>query len=102
MRESVRRGTGRRARVAGQDVFGKTGTCSLYFRRARTQLGWFASYNRPAGGRRIAVVVMLRGGPMMFGPRAAEIAGHVYRSLGEQGYFRGGPGELQTAACCFP
>lgn len=98
MRESVKRGTGRKARVAGLEVFGKTGTCSLYLRRARTQLGWFASYNRPTGGRRIAVVVMLRGGPMMFGPRAAEIAGDIYRSLGDQGYFSGGPGEFQAAA----
>ena len=30
---------------------------------------------------------MLKGGPLMHGPRAAEIAGNIYQTLGEQNYF---------------
>jgi cell division protein FtsI/penicillin-binding protein 2 len=86
MREAVKRGTGRNARVPGQFVWGKTGTCSQWEQRKRTRLGWFASFNE-ADGRRLAVVVLLRGGPMVFGPRAAEVAGNVYRNLSEQDYF---------------
>jgi cell division protein FtsI/penicillin-binding protein 2 len=86
MLEAVKRGTGKNARVPGQMVWGKTGTCSQWEQRKRTRLGWFASYNQIAG-RKLAVVVLLRGGPMVFGPRAAEVAGNVYRDLSEQHYF---------------
>jgi cell division protein FtsI/penicillin-binding protein 2 len=67
-------------------VWGKTGTCSQWEQRKRTRLGWFASYNQVAD-RKLAVVVLLRGGPMVYGPRAAEVAGNVYRDLSEQHYF---------------
>lgn len=85
MLEAVKRGTGKSARTAGQHIWGKTGTCSHYERRSRTRLGWFASYNE-AEGQKLAVVVLLRGG-VAYGPRAAEVAGNVYRGLSQRNYF---------------
>ncbi len=104
MREAVKRGTGRNARVPGQFVWGKTGTCSQWEQRKRTRLGWFASFNE-AEGHRLAVVVLLRGGPMVYGPRAAEVAGNVYRNLSEQDYFSSKPAadsivSLGLESCC--
>lgn len=104
MAEGVRRGTGRRARTPGQKIWGKTGTCSQRSRRRRTPVGWFASYNE-AEGRRLAVVVMLKGRSDAAGPRAAEVAGTVYRALGERQYFSSDPQEMHLVAvasnlCC--
>ncbi len=69
-------GTARSAYDPDLSIFGKTGTCS----ENGARLGWFVSY---AGGLQpqYVVVVLLRGGPMMFGPHAAEIAGRLYREL---------------------
>ena len=82
MAEAVRRGTGRHARVPGQQVRGKTGTCSQYAPRYGVRMGWFASFDREVNGRSLAVVVMLRGNGVVTGPLAAEVAGKVYRALG--------------------
>jgi cell division protein FtsI/penicillin-binding protein 2 len=69
-------GTGRSAYDPDLSIYGKTGTCS----ENGARLGWFASY---AGEVRpeYVVVVLLRGGRMMYGQHAAEIAGHFYRDL---------------------
>jgi len=104
MTEAVKRGTGRKARTVGRPILGKTGTCSQYHRPGRTQLGWFASYNE-GEGKRLAIVVLLRGGPMMFGPRAAEIAGNIYKTLSRQNYFSSDPADRQVVSlglehCC--
>ena len=88
--EAVKRGTGRKARLAGQLIRGKTGTCTQRRRPYRAHLGWFASYNQ-GQEKKLAIVVMLRGGPMMYGPRAAEVAGNIYRRLADRGYFRSPP-----------
>jgi cell division protein FtsI/penicillin-binding protein 2 len=82
MAEAVRRGTGKHARVPGQQVRGKTGTCSLYARRYGVRMGWFASFDREVNGRKLAVVVMLRGNGVITGPLASEVAGKIYRELG--------------------
>jgi cell division protein FtsI/penicillin-binding protein 2 len=69
-------GTARAAYDPDFSIFGKTGTCS----ENGAHLGWFVSYGgelRP----QYVVVVLLRGGHMMFGPHAAEIAGRLYREL---------------------
>jgi beta-lactamase class D len=73
---SVLYGTGHSAYDPDLSIYGKTGTCS----ENGARLGWFASF---AGGEqaKYVVVVLLRGGRMMYGPHAAEIAGHVYREL---------------------
>jgi beta-lactamase class D len=63
-------------------VLGKTGTCS----HDGTRFGWFASYAKTDRGR-IVVVVFLRGGRPTFGPKAAEIAGRMYRSLYDHNFF---------------
>jgi cell division protein FtsI/penicillin-binding protein 2 len=86
MAEAVRRGTGRRAKLRDQSIWGKTGTCSQYDRPVRTRLGWFTSY-KDIDGRRLAVVVMLRGGTSLHGPLAAEISGKIYHSLAQSEYF---------------
>jgi len=86
MRAAVRKGTARRARLRGYDVAGKTGTCTHYAPNERTRLGWFVSWGE-FSGRKIAVVVLLRGGPSMHGPLASEVAGKIYRSLAQSGYF---------------
>jgi len=65
-----------------EEVLGKTGTCS----KDGTRFGWFASFASTSHGS-IAVVVLLRGGRATFGPKAAEIAGRVYRNLYDHDYF---------------
>jgi hypothetical protein len=41
---------------------------------------------------------MLKGRSDAGGPRAAEVAGNVYRALGEHQYFSSGPEKLQLVA----
>ena len=69
-------GTGRSAYDPDLSIYGKTGTCS----ENGARLGWFVSYAGEFHPQYV-VVVLLRGGRMMYGPHAAEIAGHVYRDL---------------------
>jgi cell division protein FtsI/penicillin-binding protein 2 len=69
-------GTARSAYDPDFSIFGKTGTCS----ENGARLGWFASYAGELQPQYV-VVVLLRGGPLMFGPHAAEIAGRLYREL---------------------
>ncbi len=73
-----------------EPVYGKTGTCS----KDGTRFGWFASW---AGGERarIVTVVFLQGGRPTFGPKAAEIAGRLYRNLYDRNFFTPMP---QTAS----
>jgi beta-lactamase class D len=69
-------GTGRSAYDPDLSIYGKTGTCS----ENGARLGWFVSYAGEVQPEYV-VVVLLRGGRMMYGPHAAEIAGHFYRGL---------------------
>ena len=68
-----------------ESILGKTGTCS----RAGTRFGWFASYANTDVGR-IVTVVFLQGGRPTFGPKAAEIAGRMYRNLYDHNFFLAG------------
>jgi len=68
-----------------ESILGKTGTCS----RAGTRFGWFASYANTDVGR-IVTVVFLQGGHPTFGPKAAEIAGLMYRNLYDHKFFVAG------------
>jgi penicillin-binding protein 2 len=81
---AVTYGTARSVRVNfnEEEILGKTGTCS----RAGTRYGWFASYANTDVGR-IVVVVFLQGGRPTFGPKAAEIAGRMYKNLYEHNFF---------------
>ena len=76
MAAAVIYGTGRLAYSPDEQIFGKTGTCS----EDGARLGWFVSYANEQQPKYV-VVVLLRGGRLMFGPHAAEIAGHLYRDL---------------------
>jgi penicillin-binding protein 2 len=75
-----------------ESILGKTGTCS----HAGTRYGWFASYANTNVGR-IVTVVFLQGGRPTFGPKAAEIAGRMYRNLYDHNFFvAGAPGAAPT------
>ena len=77
-----------------ESILGKTGTCS----RAGTRFGWFASYANTDNGR-IVTVVFLQGGRSTFGPKAAEIAGRMYRNLYDHKFFvAGAPGTIPASA----
>lgn len=65
-----------------EQILGKTGTCS----NNGTRFGWFASYANTQYGK-IVVVIFLEGGRPTFGPKAAELAGKMYRSLYDGSYF---------------
>ena len=88
MAGAVQYGTARSVRLNfnEEEVLGKTGTCS----RAGTRFGWFASYANTSVGR-VVVVVFLQGGRPTFGPKAAEIAGRMYRGLYDHNFFIAGP-----------
>ncbi|MBV9574848.1 MAG: penicillin-binding protein [Acidobacteriales bacterium] len=88
MAGAVEYGTARSLRVNfnEEEVLGKTGTCS----RAGTRFGWFASYAKTDVGH-IVVVVFLEGGRQTFGPKAAEIAGRMYRNLYDHEFFMAKP-----------
>jgi penicillin-binding protein 2 len=88
MAGAVEYGTARRVRLSfnEEEILGKTGTCS----KAGTRFGWFASYANTNIGR-IVVVVFLEGGRPTYGPKAAEIAGRMYRNLYDHDFFAAGP-----------
>jgi penicillin-binding protein 2 len=69
-------GTGRLAYSPDEQIYGKTGTCS----EDGARLGWFVSYANERQPNYV-VVVLLRGGRLMYGPHAAQIAGQLYREL---------------------
>jgi cell division protein FtsI/penicillin-binding protein 2 len=94
MAGAVEFGTARSVRLNfnEESILGKTGTCS----RAGTRFGWFASYANTTAGR-IVVVVFLQGGRPTFGPKAAEVAGRMYRSLYDHSFFANHPLPTNTA-----
>ena len=87
MAGAVAYGTARSVRMNfnEESILGKTGTCS----HAGTRFGWFASYANSDIGR-IVTVVFLQGGRPTFGPKAAEIAGRMYRNLYDHNFFVAG------------
>jgi cell division protein FtsI/penicillin-binding protein 2 len=89
LREAVEGGTARAARQA-EPIAGKTGTCS----EGRTHLGWFGAFN--CAGRKLVVVVLLMG-RRGSGPRAAGIAGEIYRQLSEANYLVEPPATSRAA-----
>jgi penicillin-binding protein 2 len=95
MAGAVQYGTARRLGLNfnEEEILGKTGTCS----HAGTRFGWFASYANTSSGR-IVVVVFLEGGRPTFGPKAAEIAGHMYRNLYDHNFFLANRAPTDTAA----
>ena len=96
MMAAVDYGTARGAYMPGMAVLGKTGTCS----RGGTRFGLFASYlglRHPS----LVVVVILRGNGIIYGPKAAMVAGRIYRRLNAEFYFaanRGGRRRRVVAA----
>jgi penicillin-binding protein 2 len=94
MAGAVAYGTARSLRLNfnEESILGKTGTCS----HAGTRFGWFASYANTDIGR-IVTVVFLRGGRPTFGPKAAEIAGRMYRNLYDHNFFVAGSASTTSA-----
>jgi penicillin-binding protein 2 len=99
MAGAVQYGTARRLGLnfSEEEILGKTGTCS----HAGTRYGWFASYANTSSGR-IVVVVFLQGGRPTFGPKAAEIAGLMYRNLYDHNFFIAGTPEAADAPASRP
>ncbi len=99
MAGAVRSGTARSVRYnfSEEEVLGKTGTCS----KSGTRYGWFASYANTDAGR-IVTVVFLQGGRPTFGPKAAEIAGRMYRNLYDHNFFAEKPPALPTDSAGVP
>ncbi len=95
MAGAVTYGTARRVKLSfnEEEVLGKTGTCSS----AGTRYGWFASYANTSVGR-IVVVVFLEGGRPTFGPKAAELAGVMYRNLYDHDFFAAKPFQPGSSA----
>jgi len=87
MLAAVLYGTGRLSADPGgeETPLGKTGTCDDHVNPSR--IGWFLSYADEAHPR-IALAVLLRGNTRRVkGPTAAQVAGHIYRTLRQQNYF---------------
>ena len=84
MAGAVQYGTARSLRLNfnEEEILGKTGTCS----HDGTRYGWFASYANTSAGH-IVVVIFLQGGRPTFGPKAAEIAGRMYRNMYDNNFF---------------
>jgi penicillin-binding protein 2 len=95
MAGAVNYGTARSVRLNfnEESILGKTGTCS----RAGTRYGWFASYANTDVGR-VVTVVFLQGGHPTFGPKAAEIAGRMYRNLYDHKFFVAGATDTTSPA----
>jgi len=89
MAGAVQYGTARSLRLNfnEEEILGKTGTCS----HDGTRFGWFASYANTSVGR-VVVVIFLEGGRPTFGPKAAEIAGRMYRNMYDHNFFVAGHG----------
>lgn len=85
-------GTARQAYDPEEQIFGKTGTCS----EDGARLGWFVSYADQQQPKYV-VVVLLRGGRLMYGPHAAEIAGRFYRDLRQRGQTPAGASQASSA-----
>jgi len=94
MMGAVEYGTARSLRLnfSEEEILGKTGTCS----HDGTRFGWFASYANTSAGR-VVVVVFLEGGRPTFGPKAAEIAGRMYRNLYDHNFFIAGSSQPASA-----
>jgi len=95
MAGAVAYGTARSLRLNfnEESILGKTGTCS----HAGTRFGWFASFANTDVGR-IVTVVFLQGGRPTFGPKAAEIAGRMYRNLYDHNFFVAGTAGINRDA----
>jgi penicillin-binding protein 2 len=95
MAGAVQYGTARSVRLNfnEEEILGKTGTCS----HAGTRFGWFASYANTSVGR-VVIVVFLEGGRPTFGPKAAEIAGRMYRNMYDHNFFIASHGQPDQAA----
>ncbi len=96
MEAAVQYGTARVAatRTLDAQVLGKTGTCG----EDQAKLGWFASYGVLSTGQKLSVVVLLRGGRVFSGSKAAEIAQEVYKELGQRYQLASRPSTDSTSA----
>ena len=99
MAGAVHYGTARSLRLNfnEEEILGKTGTCS----HEGTRYGWFASYANTSVGR-VVVVIFLQGGRPTFGPKAAEIAGRMYRNMYDHNFFVAGHGTPSDEATVNP
>ena len=95
MSGAVEYGTARllRTNFIEEPILGKTGTCS----KDGIRFGWFASYANTQYGK-IVTVIFLHGGRPTFGPKAAELTGHLYRELYDHEYFAAKPAVMDRTS----
>lgn len=93
MEGAVLYGTARKGNTP-EPMLGKTGTCG----EDNAKLGWFASYGELPNGKRLAVAVLLRGGSVFSGGKAAEVAARVYTDLSQTYEFARRADETPAAA----
>jgi cell division protein FtsI/penicillin-binding protein 2 len=79
-------------------MLGKTGTCG----EDKAKLGWFASYGELPDGKKVSVVVLLRGGRSFSGSKAAQIAAEIYKGLADSQQFAGTAPRGATGASASP
>jgi cell division protein FtsI/penicillin-binding protein 2 len=83
MHAAVMRGTARRSNMTdGEEVSGKTGSCS----ESGSRIGWFASYIDQADLKMVLVILMRGHTYAVRGPMAAGIAGRIYHQLEAEKY----------------
>ena len=99
MSGAVEYGTARllRTNFIEEPILGKTGTCS----KDGTRFGWFGSFANTQYGR-IVTVIFLEGGRPTFGPKAAELAGVMYRNLYDHNFFAVKPAPATAAQSATP
>jgi cell division protein FtsI/penicillin-binding protein 2 len=95
MAGAVHYGTARSVRYNfnEEEILGKTGTCS----KDGVRFGWFASYANTQYGK-IVTVIFLHGGRPTFGPKAAELTGHLYRELYDHDFFAAKPAVMDRTS----
>ncbi len=85
MEEAVEKGTGRRARVDGLRIAGKTGTAQWTNRGKRANLAWFTGF-APVNKPKIAVAVVFEAEKednMAGGATAGPVAGRIFKKWKE-------------------
>lgn len=85
MEEAVEKGTGRRARVEGLRIAGKTGTAQWKNRGKEANLAWFTGF-APANKPKISVTVVFeaeREDRMAGGSTAGPVAGRIFKKWKE-------------------
>jgi len=106
MRGAVDYGTARRAGDPGENILGKTGTCTDF--QSGNHMGWLGSFNDDGPRKLVAVVMLTSPVKSVNGGAASAVAGAFYHNLASQNYFIASnfsqksdlPEIISTSPCC--